>query len=255
VARKHRVRRIVAIAFVVTALAAAFQPANAAGAGAGPSAIAYGTQLAQAAPTAAIAAGLAAEDAINTVTARDLRPDALSHVPADFDRVMGYLPTVGHLANGSAVAINPNGGCSVIGGGRPFDLDVACKAHDFGYDLLRYAHRRGADLGPRARHLVDDKFSTDLFTQCDSLYRGSASNACDMMAASFDAGVGFNSWRQEFGAPIAAAGKVRTVGTLAIVAMLLYLIARRPVRRLGRIVLRGARRRRTGQFALDAAAA
>ncbi len=71
---------------------------------------------------------------------------------------MGYQPTLGKLANGSVIAIDPNGGCSVIGGGEPFDLSTPCKSHDLGYDLLRYAHRHGDPLstaGPSAgRHEV-----------------------------------------------------------------------------------------------------
>jgi hypothetical protein len=164
-------------------------------------------------------ADLQADAAISMITAPKLAANPLSAIPADFSRVMGYTPAIAHLANGTAIAINPNGGCSVIGGGRPFDLDLPCKAHDLGYDLLRYAHRHGEDLGPKARQRVDAKFGKDLNAQCDATYSGSAAQACDMVAASFDAGVGFNSWRQGFGAPVAAAGLVRTVGVIAILGL------------------------------------
>jgi hypothetical protein len=255
VARKHRLRRILALAAVITALAAAFQPANAAGAGGfASSTVSIGSQPASAA-SMALAAGSQAEDAINTITAPVVPADVLRHIPADFSRVMGYEPTIGRMADGTPIAVNPNGGCSVIGGGRPFDLDVPCKAHDLGYDLLRYAHREGADLSPRARHLVDDKFGSDLFAQCGTLYSGAESGACDLMATSFDAGVGFNSWRQEFGAPIAAAGQVRTVGVLALAAILLYFATRRMLQFTARSVRAVARRRRPGPLALDVAAA
>lgn len=176
------------------------------------------TGLAMTASEAATAslADRQANAAINVITAPTLGADPLSVIPPDFSRVMGYTPTVAHLANGDAVAINPDGGCSVIGGGRPFDLAMPCKAHDLGYDLLRYAHRHGEDLGPGARQRVDAKFGRDLDAQCSASYKGSAIGACELMAASFDAGVGFNSWRQGFGAPIAAAGMVRTVGVMAL---------------------------------------
>ncbi len=256
-ARKHRLRRIMALSLIVTALAAAFQPANAA-ASSSASAVSTRaslgrqptTQTGVSAPSAALSAGVATEEAITMITGSQLPSDALSHIPADFSQVMGYTPVVGHLANGTAIAINPNGGCSVIGGGRPFDLAVACKAHDLGYDLLRYAHRQGADLSPRARHLVDDKFGTDLFAQCAALYTGGKSDACNVMAASFDAAVGFNSWRQDFGAPISNAGQVRTFGILGLGLILLYFLARRPLRVVNRWV-----RGRGPVLALDVASA
>src|SRR5688572_18193770 len=62
-------------------------------------------------------------------------------VPADFASVMGYEPVTATLADGSVRLVNPRGSCSVPGGWRQFDFDVACKAHDFGYDMLRYAAR------------------------------------------------------------------------------------------------------------------
>ena len=263
-ARKHRFRRILMLSLVVTGLAAAFQPANAAGADTGSASATIvsaqastggksATKINVSAPSTALSAGVATEEAITMITGSQLPNDVLSHIPADFSQVMGYTPVVGHLANGTPVAINPKGGCSVIGGGRPFDLAVACKAHDLGYDLLRYAHHHGADLSPRARHLVDDKFGTDLFTQCAALYTGGRSQACDVMAASFDAGVGFNSWRQDFGAPISDAGQVRTIGILGLGLILLYFLARRTLRVVNRSLQR--MRGRGPVLAIDAASA
>ena len=262
-AKTHRLRRIVALAFVITGLAAVFQPTVASGSvGTAISASTHTVSMAsQRARTAAdasfdtLAAGTAADDAIELITAPSTPSDVLKHIPPDFSKVMGYTPTVGHLANGTTIAINPRGGCSVIGGGRPFDLDVACKAHDLGYDLLRYAHRRGADLGPQARHLVDDKFGADLYAQCTTLYSGSRADACDVMAASFDAAVGFNSWRQQFGAPVAAAGTMRTIGVVGLGLILVYFMLRSLLRATTRTVVRTMRRLRTGQLGLDVAAA
>jgi hypothetical protein len=188
-------------------------------------------------PTQAVASDLAdgqAGAAISAITARTLAGDALAMIPSDFRRVMGYTPAIAHLANGEAVAINPDGGCSVVGGGRPFDLDVPCKAHDLGYDLLRYAHRHGQDLGPDARRKVDGKFGRDLDTQCLASYSGTRADACELMATSFDAGVGFNSWRQGFGAPIAAAGLVRTVGMMALAGLALILVLQALTLRIAR---------------------
>src|SRR5437762_13762481 len=112
----------------------------------------------------------AARRAIDTITARtggNADPAALlAAIPPDFAATMGYTPVLGRLADGREIAINPNGGCSVVGGGAPFDLATPCKAHDLGYDLLRYSHRHGVDLPAQARREVDDTFGADLDREC-----------------------------------------------------------------------------------------
>jgi hypothetical protein len=164
--------------------------------------------------------------AIDDITAPPSPANPLAGIPADFAEVMGYSPTLGRLANGEVLAINPDGGCSVIGGGKPFDLSTVCKAHDLGYDLLRYADRRGDPLGTGARVEVDDKFHADLRTQCGARYTGADMDACDAMAVTFDAGVGFNSWRQEYGPPIVTAGRDRTIGVIAFALLISYFAVR-----------------------------
>ncbi|HEY2795455.1 MAG TPA: phospholipase A2 [Micromonosporaceae bacterium] len=168
----------------------------------------------------------AAAVAIDDITAPPSAADPLAGIPKDFAKVMGYQPTIGRLANGEVLAINPRGGCSVVGGGRPFDLSTVCKAHDLGYDLLRYADRRGDPLAANARLQVDDKFQQDLRVQCGARYRGVETEACDAMAATFTAGVGFNSWRQEYGPPVVTSGKGRTVGVLAFAVLIVYFAGR-----------------------------
>jgi hypothetical protein len=44
------------------------------------------------------------------------------------------------------------------------------------------------------------------------------------MAVTFTAGVGFNSWRQDYGPPLARSGMVRTVGVLAFAALIVYFV-------------------------------
>jgi Prokaryotic phospholipase A2 len=178
--------------------------------------------------------------AIDEITAAPGAANPLADIPTDFAAVMGYRPTLGRLANGDVLAINPDGGCSVIGGGRPFDLSTVCKAHDLGYDLLRYASRRGHPLGPAARVQVDDKFNRDLVMQCGARYTGAKTRACDAMAVTFDAGVAFNSWRQQYGPPIVTAGRDRTVGVIAFALLVLYFAGRAVT---SRIVGRWKRRR------------
>jgi hypothetical protein len=214
-------RRVAILAIVVTAIATIWATAGA-GASTAPAA-GTATRIGGAATSPA---ERAAEQAIDDITARPGTVDPLAGIPDDFPRVMGYRPTRARLANGEVVAINPNGGCSVVGGGRPFDLDTVCKAHDLGYDLLRYAHRHGENLDAFARRQVDDKFDADLAAQCAARYTGAESSACYLMAGSFDLGVGFNSWRQMFGPPVASSGMVRTVGTIALVLLGIYFALR-----------------------------
>jgi hypothetical protein len=180
------------------------------------------------APTSTAAAAESSPPApqIQDITAPTVSANPLAGIPPDFAKVMGYRPTLGRLANGEQIAINPNGGCSVVGGGRPFDLSTVCKAHDLGYDLLRYAHRQGDPLDASARMEVDEKFSQDLRTQCSSRYVGAGVGACDVVAASFDAAVDFNSWRQGYGPPVSSSGMPRTVAVAAFSLLILYFLGR-----------------------------
>jgi hypothetical protein len=231
-------RRVAALLAVGAAIAAAWvaPTASASAAGNAPN------YAAAPGPTESLATEPAPERAaaiaINDITAPAGSANPLADIPSDFRKVMGYQPTLGKLANGEVVAIDPNGGCSVIGGGEPFDLSTPCKSHDLGYDLLRYAHRHGDPLSTQARVQVDNKFADNLQAQCAARYRGAEVPACDAMAVTFTAGVGFNSWRQDYGPPVSKSGMVRTVGVLAFAALVLYfglrglvLLAIRAVRR------------------------
>ena len=144
-------------------------------------------------------------------------------VPPDFARVMGYQPVIGYLADGTERVINPRGDCSVPGHGRPFDFDVACKAHDYGYDRLRYAERVGHPLPANVRQEIDRQLTLDMFTQCrkDTWIR-----TCDATAAVFAAGVAFNTWRQVAGPPDYDAGMPRTAGLVLLGCSGLVLLKR-----------------------------
>ncbi|MEV0458353.1 phospholipase A2 [Catellatospora methionotrophica] len=157
---------------------------------------------------AQVSADAAATHMIHTLPTGDL-----AAVPDDFAQVMGYTPGTARLADGSLRVVNPDGSCSVPGEGRPFDFAVACKAHDFGYDLLRYAQRRGAPLDPAARAEIDLLLDHDLRVQCVA---DSTPGSCDATVALFAAGVGFNSWRQVSGPPIDTSGLPRTAGLVLL---------------------------------------
>jgi hypothetical protein len=155
-------------------------------------------------------------------------------VPAGFAEVMGYIPVTARLAGGELRTINPDGSCSVPGEGRPFAFDTACKAHDFGYDLLRYAERVGEPLGEDARPAIDARLVADLRSQCDTTTTGSEYAACSATVDVFAAGIGFNSWRQMSGPPIDTAGLVRTAGLVLLGLVLITVPARRRIRRIVR---------------------
>jgi hypothetical protein len=127
------------------------------------------------------------------------RPDATSQLPADFRAVMGYLPAV--AASGPTRA---GGGCSSPFGGTRYHFTAACRQHDLGYDLLRYANAKGQPLGPWARKAVDDRFAAQTRARCDGF-------GCRLTSGFYTAVVQFNSWRQGYGAPV-----VEPVGRLAL---------------------------------------
>ncbi|MDI1466271.1 phospholipase A2 [Catellatospora sp. KI3] len=155
-------------------------------------------------------------DPAATRTVQALPSGDLSAVPRDFARVMGYQPVTARLSDGELRVINPRGSCSVPGEGRPFDFAVPCMAHDFGYDLLRYARRQGAPLSPDARARIDLLLDHDLRVQCAT---DSTPTSCAATVDLFAAGVGFNSWRQLSGPPVDTSGLTRTAGLVLLAAV------------------------------------
>lgn len=130
-------------------------------------------------------------------------------IPADFAAVSGYDPVAvadpvavpGSVAvtgpDGSVRLVDPAGGCSWLGD-TAYDFGSACRAHDLGYDLLRYATAKGGELGPWARRAVDDRFAADLRDRCAAVEGG---RSCAALARVTAGAVGFNSWRQGYGNP------------------------------------------------------
>lgn len=160
---------------------------------------------------------------------------ALEHLPPDFAHTMGYHPVTDTLADGSVRLVNPHGSCSVPGEGYPFDFEVACKAHDFGYDMLRYAARTHTPLPATAREDIDGQLNTDLHVQCMAgrVHTAPATRAtCDATVAIFGAGVGFNTWRQVYEPPADESGLPRTAGVLLLCLIGLFTLIPRWRRRL-----------------------
>jgi hypothetical protein len=73
--------------------------------------------------------------------------------------------------------------------------------HDYGYDLLRYAHATGQRLAPEARRQLDAMFAHDLHARCRATGHGLAGAGCHLVAELFTTGVSVNSWRQHYGNP------------------------------------------------------
>ncbi|MFG1921398.1 phospholipase A2 [Cryptosporangium sp. NPDC048952] len=114
-------------------------------------------------------------------------------VPGDFEVVMGYLPV-----REGGVWVAPHGACSAPTGATRYDFAAACKAHDLGYDLLRYAARVGKPLGPWAREAVDAAFGRALAARCASV---DGAVGCRAAAAAYHGVVVANSWRQDWRDP------------------------------------------------------
>lgn len=110
-------------------------------------------------------------------------------VPTDFATVMGYEPAVL-----SGTLVKPDGGCSTPGGLGPERFTTACRVHDLGYDVLRYAERDGSRLAAAVRFELDRRLFADLLESCDT-------GSCRVTAMAYFGAVSANSARQGYKAP------------------------------------------------------
>ncbi|MFE7741945.1 hypothetical protein [Nocardia sp. NPDC057455] len=124
-------------------------------------------------------------------------PEALTAIPADFVAFSGYRPSTM-----DGLLVNPRGDCSSPVT-LPAEFDTACKAHDLGYDLLRYADRRGEPLGPWARQALDATLDRQMHQACATRVDSFSRARCDAMASIANTAVDLNSRRQDYGAPVA----------------------------------------------------
>jgi len=160
--------------------------------------------------------------------------DPIAELPADFTAVSGREPVHMRAPDGTMRAVHPGGGCSSPWGDTRWDYSVGCKAHDLGYDLLRYAARKGQPLSPDVRERLDDRLSMDMHAQCRYNPRDSA-GACEVVASIYTVGLVVNSWHQRWGPP-----RNEPVGpwSVAMVVIMLLIAVRAPA-----IARKGARRR------------
>ncbi|WP_280299887.1 hypothetical protein [Nocardia neocaledoniensis] len=123
-------------------------------------------------------------------------PDATSLIPRDFGYKFGYDP-----AQQDGLLLNPNGSCSSPVT-LPAEFAAACKAHDLGYDMLRYAERVDEPLGPWARRSVDAALNRRIHAACELRDDEFSRARCGVMADIAFTAVDVNSRRQEYGAPV-----------------------------------------------------
>lgn len=116
-------------------------------------------------------------------------------LPADFTTVRGYQPRVQSGLLGA-----PAGGCSSPVP-LPREFDPACRQHDLGYDLLRYADAKGQPLPPSARRALDARLERQARAACRERTNPVRRATCTTWAGIASAAVQFNSWRQHDGVP------------------------------------------------------
>ncbi|GAB2707925.1 hypothetical protein [Nocardia thraciensis] len=117
-------------------------------------------------------------------------------IPDDFQARQGYRPVV---ADG--LLVDPRGGCSSPIP-LPPEFDNACKAHDLGYDMLRYAERDHQPLGSWARQAVDAALEQRMYTACAAHAEPLTRTRCEVLASVATTAVDLNSRRQNYATPL-----------------------------------------------------
>lgn len=135
-----------------------------------------------------------AEQAITTLVSQ---PSAAANaaLPQDFSRRFGYQPTVTRGLLG-----DPSGSCSSPVP-LPEEFTAACRQHDLGYDLLRYAGRSGRDLPPDARRSVDNRLGIEFEESCSTREESLSRAICLAWADIAEGFVRINSARQGYAVP------------------------------------------------------
>ncbi|HEU5471453.1 MAG TPA: phospholipase [Actinophytocola sp.] len=167
-----------------------------------------------------------AERAIDILLDPGSGRDPMADLPADFTAVTGHVPARMGAPDGTVRAVYPEGGCSSPWGDDDtrWDYGVGCRAHDLGYDLLRYADAKGQPLSPELRERLDNRLSDDMHGMCDINPRGTP-RLCHLVASLYTIGLIVNSWHQRWGPP-----RREPVGpwSIGLVVIALLIAARTP---------------------------
>lgn len=116
--------------------------------------------------------------------------------PAGFGALFDYLPE-----RAGDLWFKPSGGCSSPVP-LPAEFTGACREHDLGYDLLRYARSQGGELGAWARQAVDARFEARMLAVCGQRPPGGPQGSCVVAAEVAATAVRANSWRQRDLTPV-----------------------------------------------------
>lgn len=166
---------------------------------------------------------LAAQNAVDALVHPGPAPTALALLPKDFTQVSGVKPGFMAARDGTVRAVHVDGGCSTPWGddNTKWDYAVPCKAHDLGYDLLRYAQRKGHPLGPEVRAALDTRLSDDMQHAC-VLNPMNSATTCHVVASFYSAGLVLNSWHQRWGPPVGDPVGPMVAGVLVIGCLLVF---------------------------------
>ncbi|CAM3158342.1 phospholipase A2 [Saccharomonospora xinjiangensis] len=164
----------------------------------------------------------AAERAVEALLDPRRSAEAVSALPADFAAVTGVEVATQRALDGTERAVHVGGGCSAPWGddSTRWDFGTPCRSHDLGYDLLRYAERKGSPLDAGYREQLDDRLSEDMYATCDVNPRDTP-ELCRSVAAVYTAGLVVNSWHQRWGPPIGEPLSPLLAG-VAVIAVLLW---------------------------------
>ncbi|WP_298175722.1 phospholipase A2 [Saccharomonospora sp.] len=186
----------------------------------------------QAVPAAGLVDGdvADAEKAIEALLDPGRSAEALASLPHDFVTVTGVEIGTQTALDGTVRAVHIGGGCSAPWGddSTRWDFGTPCRSHDLGYDLLRYAEKKGRPLGPELREALDERLSEDMYTTCDVNPRGSRT-LCQGVAAVYTAGLVVNSWHQRWGPPVGEPVLPLLAGVAVIGVLLWHRLRGRPL--------------------------
>ncbi|HWD01433.1 MAG TPA: phospholipase A2 [Amycolatopsis sp.] len=166
---------------------------------------------------------LAAQNAIAALVHPGPQPTALALLPKDFTAVTGVRPGALPARDGTVRAVHVDGGCSTPWGddNTKWDYAVPCKAHDLGYDLLRYADKKGHPLDQSVRASLDAQLSHDMHHAC-VINPMNSPRTCQLVATLYSAGLVMNSWHQRWGPPVADPIGPMVAGVLVIGFLLVF---------------------------------
>ncbi|WP_414939246.1 phospholipase A2 [Amycolatopsis sp. cmx-11-51] len=166
---------------------------------------------------------LAAQNAVDALVRPGPVENVIAELPADFTAVSGITPGVMTARDGTVRAVHTDGGCSAPWGddNTKWDYAVPCRAHDLGYDILRYAERKGHPLGQEARSALDDRLSADMHHAC-VINPMDSRGTCEVVASLYTAGLVLNSWHQRWGPPVGDPLGPMIVGVLVVGALLVF---------------------------------